>query len=101
VGHTLKLTLTRAQGEYLRQQRELNLLLFSIGALIPLLPYLLGFDLLWPGLVCGGVGLLVVGGIAAKFTRGSVWLGSARQLIFGVAAIGITYTLGKFIGTVV
>jgi VIT1/CCC1 family predicted Fe2+/Mn2+ transporter len=75
--------------------------LFAIGAIIPLVPYLLGFDLLWPGLICGGVGLLVAGGLAAKFTRGSVWFGSARQLIFGMAAIAITYTVGKLIGTVV
>jgi VIT1/CCC1 family predicted Fe2+/Mn2+ transporter len=78
-----------------------SFLLFAIGAVIPLLPYLLGFDLLWPGLLCGGVGLLVAGGIAAKFTRGSVILGGGRQLIFGMAAIGITYTVGRLIGTVV
>lgn len=78
-----------------------SFLLFAVGAVIPLLPYLLGVDLLWPGLVCGGVGLLVAGGIAARFTRGSVWFGSARQLIFGMAAIAATYLVGKLIGSVV
>jgi VIT1/CCC1 family predicted Fe2+/Mn2+ transporter len=78
-----------------------SFLLFAVGAVIPLLPYLLGVDLLWPGLLCGGVGLLVAGGIAAKFTRGSVWFGSVRQLIFGMAAIAATYLVGKLMGTLI
>ncbi len=41
--------------------RRLVLVLFAIGAIIPLIPYLLGFESLWAGLACGGVGLLVVG----------------------------------------
>ena len=35
---------------------------FSIGALIPLIPYLLGFDSLVAALVVGALGLLVAGG---------------------------------------
>jgi len=75
--------------------------LFAIGAVIPLLPYLFGVDLLWPGLVCGGIGLLVAGGVAARFTRGSVWYGSVRQLAFGIVAIGATYMVGKLVGAIV
>ena len=36
---------------------------FSIGALVPLLPYLLGFTSLWLALAVGGVGLFVAGAI--------------------------------------
>ena len=32
---------------------------FAVGALVPLLPYLLGFDSLWLALAVGGVGLFV------------------------------------------
>lgn len=78
-----------------------SFLLFAVGAIIPLLPYLFGAQALWPGLVCGGVGLLLAGAAASRFTKGSVWYGSARQLMFGLVAIGATYVVGKLIGTVV
>lgn len=78
-----------------------SFLLFAVGAIIPLMPYLFGVDALWPGLVCGGVGLLLAGAIAARFTKGSLWFGAGRQLAFGVVAIAATYTVGKLIGTVI
>ena len=78
-----------------------SFLLFAIGAVIPLLPYLLGFASLWAGLVCGGIGLLVAGGAAARLTRKPLWLGSVRQLAFGTIAIGATYLVGMLIGTAV
>ena len=78
-----------------------SFLLFAIGAIIPLLPYLLGVQMLWPGLVCGGIGLLVAGGVAARFTKGSVWYGAVRQLAFGTVAIGATYAVGMLVGAVV
>jgi VIT1/CCC1 family predicted Fe2+/Mn2+ transporter len=34
---------------------------FAVGALVPLLPYLLGLAVLWPALVAGGVGLFAAG----------------------------------------
>ena len=62
-----------------------SFVMFAIGAIIPLIPYLLGFSIAVVGLACGGVGLLVAGGVAARFTRKAVWLGSLRQLAFGAA----------------
>jgi VIT1/CCC1 family predicted Fe2+/Mn2+ transporter len=78
-----------------------SFLTFSIGAIIPLLPYLLGFESLTAGLLCGGTGLLVAGAMAAHFTKQSKWRGAARQLIFGMTAIAATYLVGHAIGTVV
>ncbi|AQT79555.1 hypothetical protein B1R94_10130 [Mycolicibacterium litorale] len=78
-----------------------SFLLFAVGAVIPLLPYLFGAQSLWPGLVCGGVGLLVAGAVAARFTRGSLWFGAGRQLAFGVVAIAATYAVGRLVGTVI
>lgn len=78
-----------------------SFLMFAVGAIIPLIPYLLGFGSLWPGLVCGGVGLLVAGGLAARFTRKPLWLASLRQLLFGGIAIGATYLVGTLIGVAV
>jgi vacuolar iron transporter family protein len=78
-----------------------SFLMFALGAVIPLLPYLLGFPSLWAGLAFGGVGLLVAGGVAARFTRKPLWLGSVRQLTFGAIAIGATYVVGLLIGAAV
>jgi vacuolar iron transporter family protein len=74
--------------------------MFTIGAIIPLIPYLLGFESLSAGLLCGGVGLIIAGGVAARFTRRPVWFASLRQLAFGTIAIAATYLVGTLIGTV-
>ena len=78
-----------------------SFVMFAIGAIIPLIPYLLGFGTLWFGLACGGVGLLIAGAVAARFTRKSMWLGSLRQLVFGGVAIAATYVVGTLIGAAV
>jgi VIT1/CCC1 family predicted Fe2+/Mn2+ transporter len=78
-----------------------SFLMFSIGAIVPLIPYLLGFGSLWLGLACGGVGLLLAGGVAASFTRKGIVVGSLRQLAFGAIAIAATYVVGTLIGTTV
>jgi VIT1/CCC1 family predicted Fe2+/Mn2+ transporter len=78
-----------------------SFVMFAVGAVIPLIPYLLGFSSLWLGLACGGVGLLVAGGVAAYFTRKAVWAGSLRQLVFGGIAIAATYVVGTLIGAAV
>lgn len=78
-----------------------SFLMFSIGAIVPLIPYLLGFGSLWLGLACGGLGLLLAGGVAASFTRKGIVVGSLRQLTFGAIAIAATYLVGTLIGTTV
>jgi vacuolar iron transporter family protein len=75
--------------------------MFAVGAVIPLLPFLLGFESLWAGLICGGIGLLLAGGTAAGFTNRPRVLGACRQLLFGGAAIAATYLLGHLIGAAV
>jgi vacuolar iron transporter family protein len=77
-----------------------SFLLFAIGAIIPLIPYLLGFESLWAGLACGGAGLLIAGAVAARFTRKPVWWAALRQLAFGAVAIAATYLVGTLVGTV-
>ncbi|MCK0173512.1 MULTISPECIES: VIT1/CCC1 transporter family protein [Mycobacteriaceae] len=78
-----------------------SFLMFAIGAVIPLLPYLLGFASLAAGLACGGAGLFLVGGVAARFTRKPVLWAASRQLLLGGVAIAATYAVGSMIGTVV
>ncbi|MEV6518157.1 VIT1/CCC1 transporter family protein [Micromonospora chalcea] len=71
---------------------------FSIGALVPLLPYLLGFTSLWLALAVGGVGLFVAGAIVARFTYRPWWTSGLRQLLLGGLAAGATYLIGALIG---
>lgn len=75
-----------------------SFLCFSVGALVPLLPYLLGSDSLWPALAAGGAGLFLAGALVARFT-GRAWYASGlRQLLLGAAAAGATYVIGYLIG---
>lgn len=78
-----------------------SFVMFAIGAVVPLIPYLLGFQSLWLGLLFGGVGLLIAGGVAARFTRKPLWFASSRQLLFGTVAIAATYLVGHLVGAVV
>lgn len=78
-----------------------SFLTFSLGALIPLVPYLFGFGLLWLGLLSGALGLLVVGAVTSRFTRKPLWFASGRQLLFGLLAVAATYVVGTLVGSVV
>lgn len=71
---------------------------FSVGALVPVLPFLLGFGTLGWGLVFGGVGLLAAGALAARFTDRNPFAGGLRQLLFGGIAVAATYTIGTLLG---
>ncbi|CCH16630.1 VIT1/CCC1 transporter family protein [Micromonospora lupini] len=75
-----------------------SFLFFSVGALIPLLPYLLGATALWPALVVGGLGLFAAGAVVARFTNRPWWTSGLRQLLLGAAAAGATYLVGSLIG---
>ncbi|MFI2651882.1 MULTISPECIES: VIT1/CCC1 transporter family protein [Micromonospora] len=75
-----------------------SFLCFSVGALVPLVTYLLGFTSLALALGVGGVGLFVAGAIVARFTNRPWWAGGLRQLLLGALAAGATYLVGALIG---
>ncbi len=75
-----------------------SFLCFTIGAVIPLLPYLLGFSELWLALAVGGIGLFTAGALVARWTRRHWWSSGLRQLILGGLAAGATYLIGHLIG---
>ncbi|MGH3562777.1 MAG: VIT1/CCC1 transporter family protein [Mycobacterium sp.] len=74
-----------------------SFVMFAIGAVIPLIPYVLGYDCLWAGLVCAAVGQLVAGALAARFTGKSMWWAGLRQLAFGAIAVAATYHVASII----
>lgn len=71
---------------------------FAVGALVPLLTYLLGYDSLWLALSVGGSGLFAAGAIVGRFTARPWWLGGLRQLALGALAALATYGIGVWIG---
>jgi vacuolar iron transporter family protein len=71
---------------------------FAVGALVPLLPYLLGATVLWPALAAGGVGLFAAGALVSRFTGRPWWRSGLRQLVLGGLAAGATYLIGALIG---
>ena len=76
-----------------------SFLAFSVGAFIPLLPYLLGAKSLVIAMVLAGLGLFAAGALVARFTRRAWWYSGLRQLLIGAAAAGVTYGLGHLVGT--
>jgi len=73
---------------------------FAVGALLPLLPYLLGASsVVWSVLVAG-VGLAVTGAFVSRFTGRPAWLSGSRQLALGALAAGITFLVGHLVGSV-
>jgi VIT1/CCC1 family predicted Fe2+/Mn2+ transporter len=72
---------------------------FTLGAIIPLAPYLFGAHALWIALVLSALGALVGGGAVGRLTSRPVWRSALRQLILAVLAAGATYLIGHLIGT--
>ncbi|WP_148308339.1 VIT1/CCC1 transporter family protein [Actinoplanes friuliensis] len=71
---------------------------FALGAVVPLLTYLLGSDSLLAALMVGGVGLFAAGALVARFTGRAWWRSGLFQLLLGAAAAGATYVVGALIG---
>ena len=75
-----------------------SFLAFSVGALIPVLPYLLGAQLLWPTLLVSFVSLFAVGVLVARITVRPWWYSGLRQMLLGGAAAALTYGFGTLVG---
>jgi VIT1/CCC1 family predicted Fe2+/Mn2+ transporter len=67
---------------------------FAIGAFLPLIPYVLGANVLWPAAIIAVIALFVAGSFVSRFTMRSWWYSGTRQLIFGLFAAGVTYGIG-------
>ena len=75
-----------------------SFLCFALGAVFPLIPFLLGLHWLWLGLGIGGLGLFTAGALVSKFTQLTWWQNGLRQLLFGAVAAAATYAIGALIG---
>jgi vacuolar iron transporter family protein len=77
-----------------------SFLAFSLGALIPLLPYLLlsGSAALLGTLIATGISLFGVGAAISLFTGKQAWFGGLRMLGIGGAAGAATWLIGRALG---
>jgi len=75
-----------------------SFLSFAVGALVPVLPYLLGAGSLLPGLLVTLVALFLCGAVVTQVTSRSWWYGGLRQTVLGAAAAGLTYLFGSLVG---
>ncbi|HND89745.1 MAG TPA: VIT1/CCC1 transporter family protein [Saprospiraceae bacterium] len=77
-----------------------SFLLFAVGAIIPLAPFFFvgGLQAVFISASLSAVGLFLIGAVITLFTGKSVWYSGMRQVIFGLAAAGITYGIGRLIG---
>jgi VIT1/CCC1 family predicted Fe2+/Mn2+ transporter len=75
-----------------------SLAAFAVGAIVPLLPYVLGADSLWLALALAAVAAVVGGGLVARLTERPFWRGALRQLVLGALATGVTYLIGLAVG---
>ncbi len=75
-----------------------SLATFAVGALIPLLPYLLGYDLLWAALGLAAVAAFIGGGLVARLTDRPFLRGALRQLGLAALAASVTYLVGSLVG---
>lgn len=80
-----------------------SFLLFTVGAVIPLIPFIFwhGFSAMMLCVVFSILGLFLIGAAITLFTGKNVWYSGFRQVIFGLLAAACTYGIGKLIGVAI
>jgi VIT1/CCC1 family predicted Fe2+/Mn2+ transporter len=72
---------------------------FALGALVPLLPYLVGVQRVTWSLIATAVALFACGAVVSRVTARTWWFTGLRQVVLGGLAAGATYVLGDLVGT--
>ena len=80
-----------------------SFLLFAVGAIFPVAPYLAlaGMPAMIASLAASGLALFLIGAGTTLFTGRGVLPSGVRQLLVGFAAAGVTFGVGKLIGVAV
>lgn len=71
---------------------------FTVGALVPLLPYLLGATTLLITVLLALLALFGAGALVSRFTDRSALYSGGRQLLLGAVAALLTYGVGSLVG---
>ncbi|MCT2398429.1 VIT1/CCC1 transporter family protein [Novosphingobium mangrovi (ex Huang et al. 2023)] len=77
-----------------------SFMLFSAGAIVPVVPFLLlsGRSAFIASIVASGIALATIGAGTSLFTGRGALFSAARQLLIGLAAAGVTYGAGALVG---
>lgn len=74
--------------------------LFAIGAIIPVIPFffMTGVLAVYISMAISALGLFGIGAAITLMTGRGIWYSGMRQVLFGLAAAGLTYGIGRLIG---
>jgi VIT1/CCC1 family predicted Fe2+/Mn2+ transporter len=70
---------------------------FTVGAIIPVVPYLLGGSSLWLPMLLSLIALFGCGAVVTSVTNRHWLYGGARQLLLGAGATALTYGVGVLV----
>lgn len=71
---------------------------FCAGAIVPVLPFMLGGDPLLLAIVLAGIALFLGGAVVSRFTNRTALYSGTRQLVLGGLAAGVTHLVGQAVG---
>jgi VIT1/CCC1 family predicted Fe2+/Mn2+ transporter len=77
-----------------------SFVLFAMGAIVPVAPYafLTGMTAVIVSLILSALGLFVIGAGITLLTGRSVFASGTRQVLFGMVAAALTFSIGRLIG---
>jgi VIT1/CCC1 family predicted Fe2+/Mn2+ transporter len=84
-----------------RQAAVVSFLSFSLGAILPLLPWFVtaGLTAVLASVIIGAVAAVVLGGAIGFFSGQGVWRTAGRQLLAAAIAASVTYGVGHLLGS--
>jgi len=93
----------KEHGGSAREAAVSSFVLFTIGAVVPIIPFLMarGTLAVTASLAVSALALFGIGAAITLFTGMPVWRSGGRQLLLGLAAAGVTYGVGRLIGVAV
>ncbi len=80
-----------------------SFLLFTVGGLIPLIPFffLTGIHAIGLSIAMSALGLFLIGAAITLFTGKNLWFSGFRMVFFGLIAAAITFGIGGLIGVAI
>jgi len=77
-----------------------SFVLFSVGAIVPVIPYLFarGSDAVLLSVAFSTIALFTVGAAITLYTGRSVLFSGMRQVLFGLIAAALTFGIGRLVG---
>ncbi len=84
-----------------RQAAVVSFLSFSLGAILPLLPWFVtsGLAAVLASVIIGALAAVILGGAIGYFSGQGIWRTAGRQLLAAAVAASVTYGVGHLLGS--